>query len=54
MKNILFSLTILGAMILMGNRSIAALNPSSVGFGVSIGFFYSSLSPHGEWIEVEA
>lgn len=52
MKRIIF---ILIAFILSNfiiPKSIAA--PSPTGFGVHVGFFYSSLRPHGEWIELES
>jgi hypothetical protein len=50
MKRLLL-LTILGIGILFISKSTPAINSNPPAFGMQIGFFYSSLSPHGEWIE---
>jgi hypothetical protein len=54
MKRILFFFAIFSIANLLNHQSIAGPAFASVGFGVNFGFFYSSLSPHGEWIEVES
>ena len=50
MKRLLL-LTILGIGILSISKSTPATSPNPPVSGMQIGFFYSSLSPHGEWIE---
>jgi hypothetical protein len=53
MKRMIFLFIILGFASAF-NKSTVLSNPASPGFGMHFGFFYSSLSPHGEWIEVES
>ena len=53
MKRILILLFVLSANSMFYQKSWAAHNPNPFDFGMQVGFFYSSLSPHGEWIEVE-
>lgn len=53
MKKTLFvSILVFTSFFLNTNVLVAA--PAPPGAGVQVGFFYSSLSPYGEWIEVEA
>jgi hypothetical protein len=52
MKRILFFFSIVSVIGTLNQKSWAASNP--IDFGVNVGFFYSSLSPHGEWIEIES
>jgi hypothetical protein len=54
MKRILFFLSIISIIFTLSQKSWAAPSPNHINLGVNIGFFYSSLSPHGEWIEVES
>jgi len=44
---------ILLALLLVGIAFIICSNKANAGVSVNIGFFYSSLGPHGEWIEIE-
>jgi len=53
MKRILFLFSMVSIMMLVQKTS-AAPNPNHIDIGVGIGFFNSSLSSHGEWIEVES
>jgi len=54
MKRILFFLLMISIIIALDQKSWTAPNPNHIDIGVSIGFFHSSLSPHGEWIEMES
>ncbi len=53
MKRILFLFSMISIMMLVQKAS-AAPNPNHIDIGVGIGFFNSSLSSHGEWIDVES
>ena len=53
MKRILTLLFVLSAGSLLYQKSWTAPNPNPSDSGLQVGSFYSSLSPHGEWIEVE-
>ena len=39
---------------MLSPKSSATPNPVRTNIGMQFGFFYSSLAPHGEWIEVES
>jgi hypothetical protein len=54
MRRFLLFFAILSFGNLLNHQLIAAPPLASIGIGVNFGFFYSSLSPHGEWIEVES
>jgi len=54
MKRLLLFLSILSTVFLLSQKSSAAHNPIASNAGRHFGFFYSSLAPHGEWIEVES
>jgi hypothetical protein len=54
MKKTLFILSMILIIITLNQKSLAAPNPNPHPPGVEVGSFYSSLSPHGEWIELEA
>jgi len=51
---ILLFVIILSIGNILNQKTWAAPNPNSPNLGLQSGFFYSSLSPHGEWIEVES
>jgi hypothetical protein len=53
MKRILFFLLAFSLGSSLDQISWTAPNPNPPEFGMQIGFFYSSLRPHGEWIELE-
>lgn len=52
MKRILFFLSIFISVFMLCPKSLATPNPVISNVGIQFGFFYSSLAPHGEWIEV--
>jgi hypothetical protein len=54
MKRLIFFLTIFSFASLLFPNSSAPFNPVLTDAGIQFGFFYSSLAPHGEWIEVES
>jgi hypothetical protein len=54
MKRLLFFLLAFSLGSSLDQISWAAQNPNPPEFGMQIGFFYSSLRPHGEWIELES
>ena len=54
LKRILFLLSIFSAAYFLSPKSPALPNPVMSDAGMQFGFFYSSLAPHGEWIEVES
>jgi hypothetical protein len=54
MKRILIILSIFSTAYLLSPKSLAMPNPVMSDVGAQSGFFYSSLAPHGEWIEVES
>jgi hypothetical protein len=54
MKKILLLFTLFSVASTLNQKSLAAQNPNPPDFGMQVGFFYSSLAPHGEWIEVES
>jgi hypothetical protein len=54
MKRLLFILSFLGIAYLLNPKTSAASNSLISDVGIQFGFFYSSLAPHGEWIEVES
>ena len=53
-KRILILLFILSVGNILNQKSWAAPNPNLPDFGTQFGLFYSSLSSHGEWIEVDS
>jgi hypothetical protein len=53
MKRIILLLSTAAIIFCLSQKSIAAPNPREFDFGMRFGYFYSSLSPHGEWIEIE-
>jgi hypothetical protein len=54
MKRIVYSLSIIIIIGTLNQKLLSAPNPNPHPIGVEVGFFFSSLSPHGEWIELEA
>jgi hypothetical protein len=54
MKRLVILLSIFSIGSVLKQTSSAAPNAAPPNAGLQIGFFYSSLSPHGEWIEVES
>jgi hypothetical protein len=54
MKRLLFILSIFSIAFVLSPISSAAPIPVLSDVGMQFGFFYSSLSSHGEWIEVES
>lgn len=45
---------ILLIMLMVITSAFIYAKPNPAGVGISFGYFYSSLSPHGEWIEIDA
>ncbi len=54
MKRILLLLSFLSISSILNSKSWAAPNPFPLDNDGHFGFFHSSLSPHGEWIEMES
>ena len=54
MKRLLLFLSIFITATVLSSKSFAVSNPDITDNGTQFGFFYSSLAPHGEWIEVES
>ena len=54
MKRLFLFLSIFITVNLLTPKSSATSNPVISDIGIQFGFFYSSLAPHGEWIEVES
>ncbi len=53
MKQAIFILSVLALTIIINYTANSAPNSMPIGAGVKFGFFYTTLSPHGEWIEIE-
>ena len=54
MKRLIFFLSIFSFASFLNPNSSTTLKPALTDAGMQFGFFYSSLAPHGEWIEVES
>ncbi len=54
MKRIFILFFVFSAGSLFNQKSWTALNPNPSDLSMQVGFFYSSLSPYGEWIEIES
>jgi hypothetical protein len=54
MKRILYLLSLFSIASIVDQISVAALNPNPPDVGIQFGYFYSSLSPHGEWIDMDS
>jgi hypothetical protein len=54
MKKLLLFLSVFSTAIMLSPKSSAVPNLVMSDVGMQFGFFYSSLAPHGEWIEVES
>ncbi len=52
MKRIFFFFPTIIILVTLNQKTCATPNPYPL--GVEVDFFYSSFSPHGEWIEIES